>query len=362
MLIVYITIAYLFYRYIKRLNPGHYQEEEEDMEAAVALQRTEFRQCCNQKSRGNPDVQCPFAATQGDYCGRHFKHPRPFKPLEPGEDESPRPDPSEEEIAAAKRIQKIWQRAAPLLRFWGQGPAANALDLAMNSTELCSMDPLETIPPVYFFSLADSRKTIWGFDIRSLLHMLQKAGANSIQNPYSREPFSEATMTALHRRIRWLRDRKYNILYQTSDVLTEEQIWNQKVLDTFLKIEALGYYANAEWFHAMHPLHHVAFYTRLLNLWDWQLGLSLAEKEVIVPGHSSAGSQRLFRIPPGPELLLRDRGWWSRSNLALIDSFIGRATDIENQKLGALYVLMALVQVSRPAAEALPWVLESVMA
>jgi hypothetical protein len=360
MLIVYITAAFLLYKVITRLNPGPYQREEANMEAPAALQRTEFRQCSNQKSRSNPDVQCPYAATHGEYCHRHFKHPHPFNLVESSEKESPRP-PSEEEIAAAKRIQKGWRRVAPLLRFSGQGPAANALDLAMNTVELCSMDPLETVPPVYFFSLADSRKTIWGFDIRSLLHMLQKAGANSIQNPYSREPFSEAAMAALHRRIRWLRDRKYNILYQTDDVLTEEQVWNQKVLDTFLKIEALGYYANAEWFHHMISFQHVAFYSRLMTLWEWQLGLTPAEKEVIVPGHSAPGSQRLFRYPPGPELLLRNREWWARANLALIDAFIERATDIEHQKLGALYVLMALVQVSRPAAEALPWVLESVM-
>jgi hypothetical protein len=219
------------------------------------------------------------------------------------------------------------------------------------------MDPITSIPLVYFFSVADSRKVIWAFDIRSLLHMLSAATDTSLQNPYSREPFTPAATTALHRRIKWLRDRKYNILYLPTDVLTEEQIWNQRVLDTFLKIEALGYYANPEWFHDLGPFQHLVFYAKLLSLWEWRLGLAAAEKEVIVPGHVG-----LFRHVPTTALLTHSRGWWARGNLAIIDAFIGRAADVEHQKLGALYVLMALVQASPTAAAALPWVVESVAA
>jgi hypothetical protein len=39
-----------------------------------------------------------------------------------------------------------------------------------------------------------------------------------------------------------------------------------------------------------------------------------------------------------------------------------RFEDKEQNKMGVLYILMALVQVSRPAARALPWILESVQA
>lgn len=332
-----------------RINPGLNQE---DMEA-----RAVFRRCANQKSRENPDVQCPYAATYGDYCHRHYKVPRPFgsSGAAAGADKSPRPD-ATSLIAAATCIQRAWRRAAPLLRFRAQGPAANQRDLAMNSTELCSMDPVASIPAVYLFSVADSRKVIWAFDIRSLLHMLSAAPDHALQNPYSREPFTPAATTVLHRRIKWLRDRKYNILYLPTDILTEDQIWNQRVLDTFLKIEALGYYANSEWFHDLGPFQHLVFYAKLLSLWEWRLGLAPAEKEVIVPGHGS-----LFRHVPSTALLGHSKGWWARGNIAIIDAFIGRAADVEHQKLGALYVLMALVQASPAAAAALPWVVESVV-
>jgi hypothetical protein len=54
----------------------------------------------------------------------------------------------------------------------------------------------------------------------------------------------------------------------------------------------------------------------------------------------------------------KTKAWWEKKNLALIEAFIGRAQDKEQRKLGAMYVLMALVQASRPAARALPWIVE----
>jgi hypothetical protein len=54
----------------------------------------------------------------------------------------------------------------------------------------------------------------------------------------------------------------------------------------------------------------------------------------------------------------KTKAWWEKKNLALIEAFIGRAQDKEQRKLGALYVLMALVQASRPAARALQWIVE----
>jgi hypothetical protein len=213
------------------------------------------------------------------------------------------------------------------------------------------------VPRLYFFSFADKRHTIWAFDIRTLSHSM--ASGFPQQNPYTRDPLPPAALAALHARIEWLRGRKYQILHLNTDLLTPQQIWNQRVLDAFLKIEALGYYASNQWFHALSLLHHEAFYRRMYQLWEWRLGLTPTQKETIVPGHLEAGGNRLFRFPP-EAIPLKEKGWWERTNLGLIEAFVGRAADRESRRLGALYTLMGLVQVSREAARALPWVLESV--
>jgi hypothetical protein len=68
----------------------------------------------------------------------------------------------------------------------------------------------------------------------------------------------------------------------------------------------------------------------------------------------SPGPRRLFKIL-AEDLYERDRAWWARTTLDLMESFTTRAADKEHRKLGVTYVLMALVQVSPAAAEALPW-------
>ncbi len=305
-----------------------------------------FRQCKNCKSRKNPDVQCPFAATQGDYCARHHKNPNPFTKRSTAA--------GPVAAAAADRLRQFWLRASPLLRFRQQGPAVNAPDLAKNDTELYSMDPITQIPPVYRFSFADSRRALWLFDIRTLTHSM--ATGYPQQNPYTREQLPASAMTALHARLDWLRARKFHIQHMPPDLtaLTPAQLWSQRVLDVFLKMESLGYYLSCDWFHDMSRAPHMRFYKYLFDLWAYRLNLTRAEQEAVVPGHMSPGPRRLFKIL-AEDLYERDRSWWARTTLDLMESFTTRAADREHRKLGVTYVLMALVQVSPAAAEALPW-------
>lgn len=312
-----------------------------------------FRKCRNVKSRTNPDTQCPFLATQGDYCSRHFKNPRPFN-VKIKVPESPRAF-TRADHASIKKIQQLWRRRAPFRRFCLQGPAMNAIDLATNSTELYSLEPINMIPPTYFISFSDESKAIWVFDIRTLVHSMGTGFPS--QNPYNRGEFTGRAKDKIHRRIEWLRSRKYNILHVSTDTLTPAQAWNQAVLDIFLKIESLGYYVSCDWYHALNTMDHINFYKKLYDLWNWRLNITRAQKEIIVPGHMS-GPTRIFRFDPS-DVIDKGRTWWEKQNLSLITSFVTRAQDKENKKLGAMYILMALVQVSPNAARALPWIVEN---
>lgn len=326
------------------LSGPKYEVEEE----STMSEDPPFRRCNNIKSQKNPDSQCPYAACAGDYCSRHSKNPRPFK----GRGAQPNSPITRSAAAAARRIQDFWRRVAPLLRFSQQGPAANALDLATNDTELFSLDKISAVPPVYRFSFSDERRAIWLFDIRTLAHSI---GTGATQkNPYTRDPLSTESLEKFYKRVAWLRDRKYQIRHVSSDVLSEEQIWNQKILDVFLKIEALGYYMSIDWFHQLRATDHVRFYARMASLWEWRLDLTAAQKEAIVPGHLTQGSL-LFRFF-AQDMIHRDLAWWQRQNLALMNSFVSRGALRENRKLGAMYVIMALAYVSDEVAESFPWI------
>lgn len=318
------------------------------------MEATQLRKCANIKSKKHKDQPCSFPASHGDYCSRHFKNPIPFKPKQA---DLPERIVTRSGTAALSKLQRWWKGKSAHNRFSRQGPVANAPDLAANQTEVYSLDSLSTIPPAFFFSFSDEKKTLWAFDIRSLSHLVTEG--NEIVNPYTRMPISSAILQKVHRRIVWLRERKYPILYATGDAMTQEQLWNQKVLDVFFKLEALGYRASCRWFDELRILDHITFYRRLHRLWTYQLGLTHAEKEAIVPGYS-ASLTKLFRLTPDRiESQPHDLKWWRRSNLNLIVEFLSRAPQKSHQGLGALYVLMALVQVVPEAAEAYPWIRET---
>lgn len=219
------------------------------------------------------------------------------------------------------------------------------------------MEPLAQIPQVFFFSYADSNKHIWGFDIRSLLQILSQG--KTLENPYTRQAFQDSTVVKFRRRLDWLRNRKFALLYGLEEIVTPEQEWNHKVLDIFMKIESLGYLLSTAWFHELELKDHQDFYRALHQLWFWRLGLSNSQKDEICPGHQS-NNNRLFRKAPDEAVRVhKELKWWKKQNLAIIHSLITRGTNKGNRALGAMYVVMGLVSVCDQAAEAYPWMAES---
>ena len=315
----------------------------------------ELRKCASIKSRKQKGAPCPYTASNGDFCARHAKNPIRFCP-KPSLSVQDRIT-TRAELQAARQLQTFWRRWSALAHFRRQGPAANDLSLSANDTEVYSLEDIRTIPFVFFFSFADSEKKIWGFDIRSLSHMVTRE--EEIQNPYNRQILSSQTLQTIHKRIVWLRERKYPILYATGENLTQEQIWNQKVLDVFFKMEALGYRASCRWFESMALLDHEDFYKELYTLWTHRLHLTSQEKEAIMPGYDSSMTKLFRKSPNQLQGGTHDLRWWRRCNLNLILDFLTRGYTKSQQSLASLYVLMALTQVVPEAAEAYPWIQET---
>ena len=321
----------------------------------VGMEGQTLKKCANIKSRSHADQPCTLSATHGEFCSRHYKNPRRFLQNQPIIPEAMM---TRSALRKINTLQRFWRSKRGIRRFHAQGPAANIRAVAANDTEVYSLESVDTIPQCFFFSFADETKTIWAFDIRSLSHLVTEG--NEIVNPYTRVLLDSVTLKKIHDRIVWLRQRKIPIVYVTNESMTQEQIWNQKVLDVFFRMEGAGYRASCRWFQDMNLTAHSTFYRRLHRLWTYQLGLTAAEKEAIMPGYNS-GMTKLFRQTPDRiESQIHDLRWWRRANLNLILEFLTRAPQKSQQSLGALYILMALVQVVPEAAEAYPWIRESV--
>jgi hypothetical protein len=312
------------------------------------------RICANTKSKRHPDKQCEQSASHGDFCFRHWKRPHRYVPLL----ESQPKRLTRQTTREALRLASWWKQVIPLRKFRTQGPAIHDRSLSNNDTEVYSMDSVKDISSLYFFSFSDSNKHIWSFDIRSLSHLM--AVGRPLNNPYTRETLNQETTQKIRDRINWLRTRKYPLLYIQGEGLTPEQHWNQRVLDVFMKMESLGYLSGSSWFEQLSLRDNKFFYRALFELWTYRLGLSPQEKEGIVPRHSKSDG-KLFKQTP--EMLLtrnHDLHWWKKTNLNTMNTLLTRSTDKTKQALGALYILMGLVQVSDDAADAYPWILETI--
>lgn len=318
------------------------------------MAETEYRCCANIKSRAHSDVRCGSPATHGDFCGKHFKKPIRFFGTRRNDQRNVF---TRSDTSAVLTIQKWWKKMLIQKRWIAQGPACFQRTLCENETEVYSMESIQLVPQVFFFSYADSKKHIWGFDIRSLLQLLSQG--QPLQNPYTREPIPPSSVQRFRKRIDWLRKRKFALLYGLEESITPEQEWNHKVLDIFMKIEALGYLLSTSWFHELEIKDHQKFYRTLYQLWYYRLELSQAQKDEICPGHQT-NNNRLFRKTPEEAIRVhKEMKWWKKQNLAILTSLVTRGSTKANRGLGAMYVVMGLVSVCEQAAEAYPWMAES---
>ena len=324
-------------------------EEMEEAPLIVPVAGATIRRCANIKSRKNPDTQCPYSAIQGDFCSRHWKHPHRFVAKK---DEVTEKRYTRSMTEAAQRIQRVWRSHSPFLHLFQQGPGYFARDESKNDTELYSLESIQQIPKFYYFSILDSHGSLWSFDIRTL-GQISSLGPLK-ENPYTREPFTERAFTKINRRLLWLRRRKYAVLYPAGAELTQDQLWKQRILDLFMKIESFGFHVSCDWFFQMTIQDHRAVYKTLWSLWYARLGLTAAERDAIVPGYMSR-ARPLFRHTPDSLTEARPKHWWEKLNAYLIEAFLSRSPDKEQQKLGAMYCVMGLVAVCDEAATSFPW-------
>jgi len=297
--------------------------------------------CMNIKSKHYKNIQCPNKVVLGEYCSKHAKNPIRF---------------SSKLNISANLIQKIWRKYSFRNLFSRQGPARNYYSLANNNTELYSLEPLETIPKIYFFSFHDSNKNIWAFDIRTLSYLVSKS--KKVQNPYTRDILTPEILTKIKVRIQWLKHRKYNTIYSDNTSFTSDQIWNQNVLEAFTKMEESGYIVNSDWFHDLEKDDHIKFYRKLYDIWNYRLGLTMKEKNAIVPGFNS--KNKLFKHFPD-EINEKEEKYLKKLNLNIIQKLVSSSTDKTQVSLGVMYVLMGLCYVHNSIADAFPWIYASIV-
>lgn len=312
-----------------------------------------IRKCWNIKSKKHPDVQCPRSAFFGDFCSLHYKNPTYFRKVSKDFINF-----NEQPICIKDILLKFLQTSRCKIQFKNykrQGPATYLTNISTNDTEVITMEPVNIIPYMFRFSVLDIssiKPQIWLFDIRSLLAQKKLNELKVLENPYTRQPFTNDVLLRFQNCIEWLTQRNYYLEYTSSETTPSIQFhYQQKILELCLFIDAHGYLTNTHWFEDLTNEKIIQFCKRLDELWLYDLFLTENDRMRICPSwtmdHTSLFSDYRFQTRHKSTAL-------DRMCSSLLE-FVKDSNEKDNQTLACMYILIALTSVSESCAETYPW-------
>jgi len=95
-------------------------------------------------------------------------------------------------IKARTKIQKMYRGYIVRKMMSLHGPALKNRSLCSNETDFATMEPLSEIENNSFFSYADQKKFVYGFNVTSLISMMKTKA--KVINPYNREKLEQSTI------------------------------------------------------------------------------------------------------------------------------------------------------------------------
>lgn len=238
-----------------------------------------------------------------------------------------------------------------------KGPGLFKRALCVNCNDFYTFEDSTSIEYNYFFSFKEivyKSENIYCFDMRSFKLLLN---SNNLYNPYNRRELDNNIINTFLKLENHLINNNINIQYK-QDVLSDEQIFTQKIIEIFQKIDNFGYNTNIEWFTDLSVNKLKKFWIHLEDIWNYRSNLSPEAKHNIIQSHKpqpfkhfNNSIKKIFSLKPKTlqSYILND-----------IDIFISSGINNDSSNLGCLYVLTALSNVSLQCIQAMPWLLQAI--
>ena len=226
------------------------------------------------------------------------------------------------------------------------------------------MEPVVSIPFLSFFSYRDADGFVYGFDIQSLCQLVGAAGGGNggLRNPYNRTAMGTEVVLQLKQLVRMGRLVGWPVVTEADDdeapVLTAQKSMELRSLELFQHMDRLGNYTHSQWFTSLSRGALIRFVIELRDIWNYRAQLASQVKRNISPPHGNP----FYEFPMG-EMYNNDVSLEELKHrvLTLLHRVVTAGIDTDSQSLGTLYVLGALTLVNVEAAEALPWLHQSVV-
>jgi hypothetical protein len=269
-----------------------------------------------------------------------------------------------------------------------RGPGLRNRESCVNDCDFYSLDPLSTIHHHQFFSFADEKNFVYGFDLFSLMTLMKKT--NKIINPYNRSPIPNDAFMALLglykiTRIlfpQWIPSSETPIplvkrparitraLSSTPELLNEPsettvraslqtiqaQPLETRIRELFMEINQLGNYAESRWFTDLDRLRLARYYSVYHDWWTSRFRLSSeVKRKICMVGNPFLHIRLVYMFPTTTIEEYRE------ACVSLMEHMVYGTTDVEYRRLGALQLLSILTLVSIPARNSMPWLYESIL-
>lgn len=255
------------------------------------------------------------------------------------------------------KIQKLWRKYFIFLFNKTLGPSYRKYSLSNNIDDFLTTEKICEIDYYYYFSFKDKDNFIYTFNIASIFSLLEK---NITKNPYNRSEFDIFLKEKINTRVRY--NKILNKMSDFNIYKTRPTNMNDKIIQLFSHMDHLGYYTLSSWFTTLTPNKIRTFIYELYEIWNYRAQLTSEIKELICPprGNPFSMMPRTFITDyPNPRIFY-SRTYITNVAIHIMEKLSYSAHDIENQKLGVLYILSSLTLVSQPARDAMPWLYSSV--
>jgi len=261
----------------------------------------------------------------------------------------------------AIKIQKILRGNLARKYISYHGPALFKRSLCVNDCDFFTMDRLDSLSYLQFFSYRDEDGFIYGFDIMSINALLKQMSVDMtdhVKNPYNRNIISKQTLNNVKHILKL--SKLFNITLQLEaennpNEMSPKKILELRILSLFQIIDSLGSYSNPLWFSNLTRTHILTFLRELIDIWNYRAQITTETKRSICPPNGDPfrnfNLNYVYNEPNLDSVKLYV--------LQVLEKFVTTGINQDSKTLGSYYILGALTIVNENAAASLPWLYQS---
>ena len=242
------------------------------------------------------------------------------------------------------------------------GPVWKNVSNCNNVNDFLSMEEISSIHPFQVFSYKDNEGFIYAFNLISFTQLIQtRKHRQELCNPYNKNVISKKVIELYKKLILYSKLLHIPIMLEEPETIYDESP-EKRVLrrscELFHVIDSLGNYSDSKWFTDLDFRELKLFIRELYDIWSYRAMLPNETKQLICPHQDPFFTLHYLHLH-NPESA-HPLTFYQNAILDILFKLTTSGVNQSSQALGAFYVLGALTLVNREAAEAIPWLYDSV--